>query len=125
MSDSLRPHGLQHARLPCPSPSPGVCSNSCPLSKSREDIRKERHSVKDLVWDRVVGKGAWKEGPEIRPPPRREYLRFTRELLGVGDGRCGRCADQCFEPNGEKLVGVTRHHDIYDLFQQYIVWDTV
>ena len=32
MSDSLRPHGLQHARLPCPSPSPGVYSNSCPLS---------------------------------------------------------------------------------------------
>ena len=33
MSDSLRPHGLQHARLPCPSPSPGVYSNSCPLSQ--------------------------------------------------------------------------------------------
>ena len=32
MSDSLRPHGLQHARLPCPSPTPGACSNSCPLS---------------------------------------------------------------------------------------------
>ena len=32
MSDSLRPHGLQHARLLCPSPSPRVCSNSCPLS---------------------------------------------------------------------------------------------
>ena len=32
MSDSLRHHGLQHARLPCPSPSPKVCSNSCPLS---------------------------------------------------------------------------------------------
>ena len=32
MSDSLRPHGLQHARLPCPSPSHGVCSNSYPLS---------------------------------------------------------------------------------------------
>ena len=26
-------HGLQHARLPCPSPSPRVCSNSCPLSQ--------------------------------------------------------------------------------------------
>ena len=26
-------HGLQHARLPCPSPSPGACSNSCPLSQ--------------------------------------------------------------------------------------------
>ena len=32
-SDSLRPHGLQHARLPCPSPSPGVYSSSCPLSR--------------------------------------------------------------------------------------------
>ena len=33
MSDSLRPDGLQHTRLPCPSPSPGVCSNSCPSSR--------------------------------------------------------------------------------------------
>ena len=33
MSDSLRPHGVQHARLPCPSQSPIVCSNSCPLSQ--------------------------------------------------------------------------------------------
>ena len=32
MSDSLQPHGLQHTRLPSPSPSPGTCSNSCPLS---------------------------------------------------------------------------------------------
>ena len=32
MSDSLQHHGLSHARLPCPSPSPRVCSNSCPLS---------------------------------------------------------------------------------------------
>ena len=31
--DSLRPHGLQHARLPCPSPTPRVYSNSCPLSR--------------------------------------------------------------------------------------------
>ena len=32
MSDSLWPHVLPHTRLPCPSPSPGACSNSCPLS---------------------------------------------------------------------------------------------
>ena len=32
VSDSLRPHGLQHTRPPCPSPTPGVYSNSCPLS---------------------------------------------------------------------------------------------
>ena len=33
VSDSPRPHGLQHSRLPCPSPSPGACSNSYPLSQ--------------------------------------------------------------------------------------------
>ena len=32
VSDSLQPHGPQHARSPCPSPTPGACSNSCPLS---------------------------------------------------------------------------------------------
>ena len=33
MSDSLRSHGLQHTRLPCPSPTPGDYSNSYPLSQ--------------------------------------------------------------------------------------------
>ena len=33
MSDSLWPHGLQHPSPPCPSLSPGACSNSCPLSQ--------------------------------------------------------------------------------------------
>jgi len=33
MSSSLPPHGLQHSRLPCPSTTPGTCSNSCPLSQ--------------------------------------------------------------------------------------------
>ena len=32
VSDSLRPHGLQHARPPCPSPTPGVHPNPCPSS---------------------------------------------------------------------------------------------
>ena len=33
VSDSLQPHGLQHTSLPCPSPIPGACSNSCPSSQ--------------------------------------------------------------------------------------------
>ena len=33
MPNSLKPHGLQRIRLPCPSLSPGACSNSCPLSQ--------------------------------------------------------------------------------------------
>ena len=32
VSDSLQPHGLQHTRLSCPSPTHGACSNSCALS---------------------------------------------------------------------------------------------
>ena len=32
VSDSLQPHGLQHARFPCPSPTPRACSDSCPSS---------------------------------------------------------------------------------------------
>ena len=39
MSDSLRPHGLQHSRLSCPSPTPGVWSNSChPVSMSSNHL---------------------------------------------------------------------------------------
>ena len=34
VSDSLRPHGGQHTRLPCPSPSPGVCANSRPMQSA-------------------------------------------------------------------------------------------
>ena len=33
MSSSLQPHGLQHARPPCPSPAPGVYLNSCPSNR--------------------------------------------------------------------------------------------
>ena len=33
MSDTLWPHGLQYTRLPCPSPTPGACLNSCPSSQ--------------------------------------------------------------------------------------------
>ena len=33
VSDSLRPHGLQHTRLSCPSPTPRACLNSCPFSQ--------------------------------------------------------------------------------------------
>ena len=33
MSNFLWPHGLQHTRLPCPSPAPRACSNSCQLSR--------------------------------------------------------------------------------------------
>ena len=45
---TLRTHGLQHTRLPCPSPSPGACSNSCPLSRWCHPIDSLRWTVLDL-----------------------------------------------------------------------------
>ena len=42
VSDPLRPHGLQDTRLPCPSPYPGVCSNSCLLIES---VRPSNHLI--------------------------------------------------------------------------------
>ena len=33
VAKSMQPHGLQHARLPCPSPTPRACSNLCPLNQ--------------------------------------------------------------------------------------------
>ena len=44
MSNSLWPHGLQHARLPCPSPTSGAYSNSCPLSQWECSISIYRYS---------------------------------------------------------------------------------
>ena len=38
VSDSLRPHGLQYAMLPCPSPTPRACSNSCPSTQQCHPI---------------------------------------------------------------------------------------
>ena len=55
-SDSLRPHGLQHARPPCPSTTPRVYSNSCPLNQwchpiisSSGDLVKQTSHI--LLWE--------------------------------------------------------------------------
>ena len=52
---ALRPDGLQHARLPCPSPPPRTCSNSCPLSRWCRWWEVEHQSVNF----------EWKPGTEL------------------------------------------------------------
>ena len=67
MSYPLRPHGLQHSRLPCPSPSPRVCSNSCLLSwwciqPSRPLSSPSLHALVFLsirVFSKSPGKGSF------------------------------------------------------------------
>ena len=71
VSDSLQPHGLQHARLPCPSPTPGAYSNSCPLSrvmpnKSTETENSRFHEMRgedigiDCYWAQSFFLEWWK-----------------------------------------------------------------
>ena len=60
VSNSLRPRGLQHSRLPCPPPSPGVCSNSCPMTLllnkraaqkcQRAPMKRPNQSLCSLSW---------------------------------------------------------------------------
>ena len=52
VSDSLRPHELQHARPPCPSPTPGVHSNSLQLKK-RKNICAYAHQV-HFSWEELA-----------------------------------------------------------------------
>ena len=46
MPDSLWPPGLQHSRLPCPSPSPGACPNSCPTEINNLRLSKIKRKGK-------------------------------------------------------------------------------
>ena len=67
VSNSLQPHELQHARLPCPSVSPGVCSNSCPLSRwcylpsTTTRIKSRAVAAADLQYSGGRSPG-WREG---------------------------------------------------------------
>ena len=74
VSDSLWPH-MQHARLPCPSPSPGVCSNSCPWSRWC-------HPTKNRLIGRDPDAGKdW--GPEEKGTTEDEMVGFTRWWLNI------------------------------------------
>ena len=54
MSDSLQPHGLQHARSPCPIPSPKVCPNSCPLHQWCHS--RNQHTINQPYFNKKIKK---------------------------------------------------------------------
>ena len=61
VSDSLQPHGLQHARPACPSPTPGVGSNSYPFTLTFQfhALEKEMATHSNVLAWRIPGTGAW------------------------------------------------------------------
>ena len=67
VSNSLRPHELYHARLPCPALPPGVCSNSCPLSRWCQptispSVHIHRLQLCDEIWKPGLGLLPWQFG---------------------------------------------------------------
>ena len=74
VSDSLQPHGLQHSRLPRPSPTPGVYSNSCPSSQWCHPI----------ISSSVVPFSSCPQSfPESRSFPRNQFFTSGGQSLGV------------------------------------------
>ena len=69
MSVSLWPHGPQHTRLPCPSPSPGACSNLRPLSQWWAVFYWDRLNVKlcQVPVDCCLRSGGWERGETVTP----------------------------------------------------------
>ena len=82
MSDSLQPHGPQHARPPCPSPTPGVCSNSCSSSQWCHPTNSSSVVCREPAWGtppvaKVMRKEVQhytKAGSSLRRPPVPEHL---------------------------------------------------
>ena len=74
VSDSLRPHGLQHSRLPRPSPTPRIYSNSCPSSQWCHPI----------ISSSVVPFSSCPQSfPESRSFPRNQFFIWGGQSLGV------------------------------------------
>ena len=72
VSDSLQTHGLQHARLPCPSLTPGAYSNSCPSSQNW--MSKVRGQFYTIYRDHFPG--------------HKERQRRTEEQMGIIQHNC-------------------------------------
>ena len=70
VSDSLRPRGLPHTRLPCPSPSPGVCSNSRPFVDGNGHWKCPLHGANEALEEAAAPRGSWMSlrGLSLRGP---------------------------------------------------------
>ena len=85
VSDSLRPHGLQNTRLPCPSPSPGVCSAACPLGfpgGSADSLLAVQETwVRSLGWENPLEKGMATHSSILVFWPREFHGLYSRQGL--------------------------------------------
>ena len=135
MSDSLRPHESQHARPPCPSPTPGVYSNSCPSSRwchPTECLMSygwrfvtlcRRQGSRPSPWKRNAKKAKWLSEEALQISVKRREVKSKGEKeryshLNAEFQRIARrdkkafLSDQCKEIEENNRMGKTR-----DLFK--------
>ena len=79
MSDSLQLHGLQHTRPPCPSPTLGACSNSCPLSQWHHPTNLSAVTL-------------FSSCPQLFPAPERRLLKQGHGVSRDLDGKNSWCS---------------------------------
>ena len=87
------PHGLQHARLSCPSLSPGVCLNSCPLQRRQWQPTPALLPCKSPRRRSLVGCSPW--GPEQSDTTERLHFHFSLSCNEEGNGNPLQCS--CLE----------------------------
>ena len=93
VSNSLRPHGLQHTRPPCPSPTPRVYSNSCPLQRRHWHPTPVLLPGKSHGQRSMVGCSPW--GCYESDTTERLHFHFSLSCIGEGNGNPLQCS--CLE----------------------------
>ena len=89
MSSSLRPHEPQHARHPCPSPTPGVYPNSCPLRRRQWQPTPVLLPGRSHGWRGLVGCSPW--GRWESDTTERLHFHFSLSCIG-GNGNPLQCS---------------------------------
>ena len=104
MSISLRPQGLQHTRLPRPSPTPGACSNSCPSSQWRYPPILKDNNLVNLKGTKLSERASskrldtiWFHLHNILETIKLQKWRMICDFPGIRDGTVGRGADNTRE----------------------------
>ena len=102
---SLRPHGLQHAWPPCPSPTPGVYSNSCPLSQW----------CHPTILSSAVPFSCFQSFPTSGSFPMSQFFAFSSSLVTQS------CPTLC-NPMNCSTPGLPVHHQLPESIQTHVHW---
>ena len=120
MSDSLRPHGMQQTKLPCPSLSPWVCSNSCPLSLWCHPTISSSlcPSFLSLIFSQHQGLFQWVSS--LHQVAKVLKLQLQHQFSSVQFNPS--VVSDSLWPQGLQGTGFPTHHQLPELTQTHVHW---